>query len=346
LSELKDRDKVATVDLQTYLRRAGTWQLGSTDVILVSPAKAVLSAALASPTPPGGIRGGSMATLAEAALLQSYLSVGDPGPLRWTNNLDHSPPHLQRFLTQSAAIALTVQLAGRYGWDWAADHRLFWFDDLKHAPAALKRFRPKKGPFPDVLFETPTGWISLESRGRSVQAPFPTKVPNSEETKRLGQLTDWADSVQRAIGFDPKWAMGWAWFGQSETRIDFFDPGEPLELSATELDELETYAQRVDNELREALLASAGRRRIAVRDTYIDAAIATSGEPERDEVHYAGIAVGALAGPRRREAGVRPDFDVIQYRGLIYFAGRIARANVGSVEEIVASALDEELDLE
>lgn len=336
--------KMADTQLDTYVQLADlSWIVSSTKTIEVRPAWAVLAAALASP-PPAGQRGDIFGALAEAALLRNYLSIGQPGPLRWTSAYHSTPVHLQRFLTESAAIAITVELAGQYGWDPYDGHRLYWFDDLKsRAPGALQTMLPVKGPFPDVLCETPGGWVSVESRGRGTLPPK-RPAPNAAQRARLQQLDEWAVSVARVRGGTlPSWAMGWAWFGSSSTRVDFYDPGDPVQLAPDDEAELEEYSIELDSRFSDVVDNSVGRYCLSVRGTEVQSAISTAGSPLEDTVQYAGVVVragGALVPNRNRQHG---DFDVVRYRDSLYFAGQVSRSRAAELSEVVSDALEQEL---
>jgi hypothetical protein len=251
---------------------------------------------------------------------------------------------MQRFLTQSAAIAITTQLAACYGWDAAKGHRLFWFDDLKvHAPSVLHAMLPASGPFPDLLCETPRGWISLESRGRTGTKPSQKNVPNSPQRKRLAELHAWASSVRSQTGADPQWGMGWAWFGNDDSRIDFFDPGEPMHFEASVEKELADYALQIDAWFRRVVSsAGTGRRAIRVHGSDVRAAIATADSSDTAEVRYAGLAVGDPGLTRRTGTQRREDFDVLQYRGILLFAGTTNRDELETLDDDLGLAIERE----
>lgn len=332
---------MAYIELRTLLRLTGgtDWVEASVGPLTVRPARAVLAAALASPPPPAGHRGDVSTPLFEAAQLQSYLTLDEPGILRWKEKVHQAPPHLRRYLTQAAAIGLTVELAEIYGWDpFNQNHRLFWYDDLKTVAPELSMMMPG-GNFPDILFDTPDGWMSLESRGRSGQPP--TSAPNSAQIERLDQLDTWASAVSRSIGYEPGWGMGWAWFSNDDARVDLFDPGEPVQLDSDSLIALDNFAREVEARFANSIRNGRSAFRLGVDG---EAVVSIVESEDSDVANLVGVAVSTQRREMKRER-VRQDFDLVPYGDLIFFASTVpAGRDGGSVERFVREAFAEELE--
>jgi hypothetical protein len=254
---------------------------------------------------------------------------------------------MQRFLTQAAAIAITTQLASEYGWKASAGHRLFWFDTLrKTAPPVMHTFLPAKAPFPDLLCQTPDGWVAIESRGRSGAAP--RNVPRKDQSDRIDQLKTWARRVQRDRGQaqPPKWAMAWATFLPGQTRIDFFDPGEDIKLSPEQEEAADDLTARFDSGLTEAIRDAPRPRHIQIRGRTLPAIISVADQPFGGRSTFVGIASASELDEPEPSGGARlsEDFDAILYRDNYYFAGAANAADLDELETVVSRAFRTELE--
>lgn len=330
---------MAYIELRTFLRGSHSeWAQSSVGPLEIRPARAVLAAALASPPPPAGHRGDISGPLLEASLLRAHLTLDEPGMLRWRERLHAAPPHLRRYLTQAAAIAITVELAEFYGWDpFGQNHRLFWYDELKVAAPELSLMMPG-GAFPDILFETSDGWVSLESRGRGGVSP--ATAPNTAQAGRLHELEEWARLVSSHLGYEPAWGMGWTWFSADDTRTDLFDPGEPVHFTEGAELALQTFGSEVESRFAISIRNAPSNFSI---DDLDGSAVVSVVETDGAEVPFVGVALGPEGRRVKRERS-RQDFDVVPYGGLLFFAGRIARERVGETESFVREAIEAEID--
>ena len=244
---------MSSIETRVYGRPASRWVPLRTEVRRFAPAWAVFAAARATPRP---IRPPSVGTtLLEAALLLETVEHDPRRRLTWRNRYWDAPPHLQRFLTEACALAITVEAATWYGWTPAMP--LYWFDNLaKTAPsgtplsrlARIGRYRP------DIAIEHPPGHIrALESRGRSCDSP-PIRRPNAKQQQRIHQLDTWASAANPASSAPAAWGMVWAWLtnGRKPSQVDFFDPGEPVPIDDLTMAQLRRIRQTEDEHLWES----------------------------------------------------------------------------------------------
>jgi hypothetical protein len=282
--------------------------------------------------------------LAEASDVASSLTINEPGPLRWTKSLVAATPHFRRYLTQAAAIALTTELAELYGWDpFFADHKLFWFDDVKSLTPELASFAPSGGPIPDILFETPDGWMALESRGRSQTPPLSGSLPVADQAKRLRELESWARAAAGATGYEPKWGMGWVWFTASDSVVDLFDPGEHVQFGSATIAELDAYRGRVMSRFEESIRTTQRERTIVLGGERYPVSIRTAGDDQSESQEVVGAAV-STDGRRPRRDRISENFDVVPFGRVLFFGGRVPSNRRADAAEWVGELLEERLE--
>lgn len=211
---------MARATLHRFTRDTSTWKDAGTKDVHVSPALWVLVSALATKRPQG--RPSVLTTVTETALLLQHLNHGPGRPLSWTRAALTAPPHLRRFLTESAALALTLQMAYARGWD-PLRHHLLNVDDL---PQQMHWLSPDSGPKPDFVYQTDHGCQAAEARGRSSERPVST-CPNQVQKTKIDKLDEWAKTVRKS-GPSIPWSMTWAWMTDVATHIDMFRPPAPL----------------------------------------------------------------------------------------------------------------------
>lgn len=183
------------------------WQHTSTSDLRVHIARALLvnAAAMLRPRPIDfSVYAG------EVQLLLSALHLGRNDPLAIRPAVRRASSHVQRFVTEGAALAVATELAGQYGWSLA-----------RGLPVHVDLAFHWKGPRPDLIF--PVGQnqrIAGESRGRREDTA--ALSIRSAQSDRLSELDTWAKGPNGS-----QWFMAWCWFIQNETIVDFFDPGAP-----------------------------------------------------------------------------------------------------------------------
>jgi len=187
-------------------------------------------------------------------MILSHMETAANLPLRWRPGArDAAAPHVRRYLTEAVGQALTNDLARSYGWDPLV-HSMGWFDDPSDdLPPGARHLKPVgSGTRPDIVVETTRGWHAFESRGRSGSAPT-RNIPNSSESKRLGQLIGWANAAA-SRGPGCAWSMVYSWIDTASVTVDLFDPGEPLQLNredrAVAQDRLSRLIQEIGGAIR------------------------------------------------------------------------------------------------
>lgn len=191
---------------------------------------------------------------AEIKMILSHMETAANQPLRWRPGARNAAaPHVRRYLTEAVGQALTNDLARNYGWDPLV-HSMGWFDDPSDdLPPGARHLKPVgSGTRPDIVVETTSGWHAFESRGRSASAPT-RNIPNSSESKRLGQLNGWANAAA-SRGPGCAWSMVYSWIDTTSVTVDLFDPGEPLQLNredrAVAQDRLSRLIQEIGGDVR------------------------------------------------------------------------------------------------
>ena len=150
---------------------------------------------------------------AEIRLLWSGLHARYNDQLRIRHSVTRASSHVQRFITEGAALAVATELAREYGWSLRRGLPV-------HVDLAFNR----KGPRPDLIFPVRGGLrVAGESRGRRDDRPSASIV--KDQRTRLTSLEAWQAGPDGS-----QWFMAWSWFTPSGTTTDFFDPGEPVPL--------------------------------------------------------------------------------------------------------------------
>lgn len=180
---------MAIARVHAYERLGRRWRQTSSPSYQFSPATWVVAAAFAAKRPRG--RPGPLTTVTEAALLLQHLEHALGADLTWTRAASAAPPHLSRFLTEAAALALAVEMGRVVAWDPTV-HDLYNVDDL---PTAMSWLRPSDAGRPDFVFETPSGLRATEARGRSTAGPGSTRPVTTQQDK-IRVLDLWAAAVQ------------------------------------------------------------------------------------------------------------------------------------------------------
>lgn len=303
----------------------------------VRPALAVLASAITTPRP-NGQWADIPTALSEAAVLIAQMDTAPGVPLAWRSHRLSTPPHFQRFLTESAALAITIEAATRYGWNPSAGHSIWWADDFKRTAAPRLHGLVPGGTRPDVLFQTPAGWRGLESRGRS--EPPPKRGVTQKQRDRLEDLNDWAVNVQRVFGSLPAWGMVWCWFDLSATQVDFFDPGEPLQLSVEEISAIAELRSQLERDFSEQLASHP--ESFAVQGTPIRMqARPISLTDAGSSLSY--VAIGASTGQIRVREDIQntgenvPGIDVVPYGSLLFAVGTTTTEGPGTLADKISA---------
>ena len=118
--------------------------------------------------------------------------------------------HVQRFVTEGAALAATTSLAKPYGWSLR-----------RGLPVHVDLAFSWSGARPDLIFPVGNNQrIAGESRGRRVTAA--ANSLHKAQSDRLTELQTWETGANGS-----QWFMAWSWFTDAETVVDYFDPGRP-----------------------------------------------------------------------------------------------------------------------
>jgi len=245
---------MAQATLHKYIRDKRTWKHHDTTCVQVSPASWVLVSAFATKRARG--RPSVLTTATETALLLQHLDHGYGRPLAWTRAALAAPPHMRRFLTESAALALTLETARESGWD-PLIHDVLDVDDL---PAEKRWLLPDNGPRPDFVYQTGEGLRAAEARGRSSKRRNSPR-PDTVQSEKVDKLDHWAAKVKKSASMqDPfPWSMTWAWMTETETHIDMFDSAPvaqcrsrtPTVLTTMETHTAELVSQMIKVSIRE-----------------------------------------------------------------------------------------------
>ncbi len=197
--------------------------------------------------------------LGETRLLWSAVHTGPGVQLRFRDSLSRASSHVQRFVSEGAALAVTTSLADQYGWRLSRGLPV-------HVDLAFKW----SGPRPDLLFPIASlQRIAAESRGRKVAKPAQTI--RKAQTDRLSELEQWQASPNGS-----QWFMAWCWFTPGQTVVDFFDPGEPARLEPV----IRQVANRSVSELWEtAPELDRDLLGVPIRGAWLQADVFTPGEP-------------------------------------------------------------------
>lgn len=204
--------KVATVELRPFAIVPSGWAARAPSTVRIHVAEAVIvnaTAALRPRSPDFGL------LLGEIRLLWSGVRATRAVPFLVRPELARASSHVQRFVTEGAALAVTTSLAHAYGWN------------LRHGfPIHVDLGFKWRGPRPDLLFPISGGRrVAGESRGR--RSDSPALSLRTEQRHRLNELAAWQSGPHGS-----QWFMVWCWFTRSATFVDFFDPGDPRPMEA------------------------------------------------------------------------------------------------------------------
>jgi hypothetical protein len=213
---------------------------GKLSKVDLRPALWVLASAFVYRRPWDPLRFSSI--LQESGLLLSSVHHRRGVPLRWTGLGMASPPHLSRFLTESLGLAVSLEMATRYG--WSPHFPLVNLDEIRDpalkdilcppparsAPVLITSrrgnalYHPRPAARPDYVFITSYGLMAAEARGRS---HLVANAPSPDQQRRCADMEAWQARVPLPnLG----WFMSWTGITEGDTVVHFFDPGEPWPL--------------------------------------------------------------------------------------------------------------------
>ena len=290
-----------------------------------------------------------LSAFAEIQTMLTHLITIPGQPLRWHPGWHAgATPQTRRYLTETIGQALTNDLAQSLGWDPLV-HSMGWFDDpATLLPLGTRHLKPRgPGPRPDVLVETSTGWHTLESRGRTAPAPV-RSVPNSDERKRLADLAVWSTGASLRGGSCP-WSMFYSWIGTTGVIVDFFDPGEPLDVSEEDSASARVRLSALVGDIAALLESQEGSTALRIDVpgwTYVGSVTKVSDEPNGGVSYFGGLhrdradqsVTVAEPGP---DSSQTADFvvDALAIRDLVIFTVSGRQASIDEAENQIRRQL-------